>query len=250
MRCFENIFVRRLALGLALAFGLGVAGYAVEEEETLAGKMVDFSEEPKPISEVASCPPTFPIEVFVKLHDADENGDHIVCTDEKGRRFVDNDYVPVELVGKQASGHGNFFDLGVKGGNRDISFSFIAINTGQGSKSFADAAKGEFEYHDQTFEGPDLRVHGDVLCLSASGNTALLIGRVTQSTDFSFPLESLVAWTVEDNGEGINEPVDRVSRPSPIGSPIKSKLPADSCRVKFPELPATRLIVSGNIQVQ
>lgn len=235
-------FARAFVVSLAL---VGVVAYAqgFEDEETLAGAATALEEIEKPDTDTGVCPPKFPVEVHVKGgHPADKNGDLVICTDEKGDRFVDNDYVAPVKGERQVNGHGNFFDGGKKL-MQDISFSFHAINTGDGSKGFSDAAKGEFEFHDQTPAGPDLTVHGDVLCLSAGSGTAFVIGRVTRSNDASLPVDALIAWVAEDNGEGINEPVDRVSRPVTIGG----KLPSE-CRAKVPELPL-RLIVGGNIQV-
>ncbi|HKW03378.1 MAG TPA: hypothetical protein VJN96_26370 [Vicinamibacterales bacterium] len=235
----------RFAVGLIAAFGMfGVMVYAFGDEETLAGPPIGFLEDPDGAAVVGTCPPTFPIEVVVKDDPADSNGDHTVCTDEKGRRFVDNDFLGDADDPAQVNGHGNFFDAGKKI-QQDISFSFHGMNTGHGSKGFSEAAKGEFEYHDQTGQGPTLAVHGDVVCLSVSGNTALLVGKITDSNDIALPVDTVVAWLAQDNGEGINEPVDLVSRPSPIGS----KLPKESCAFKLPAL-KLNLIVSGNIQVQ
>lgn len=237
---------RRFAVGLFAAFGMfGVMVHAFGDEETLAGPAVGFLEEPDGEAIVASCPPTFPIEVIVKDDATDSNGDHTICTDDKGRRFVDNDFVGELDAPAQVNGHGNFFDAGKKINQQDISFSFHGMNTGHGSKGFSEAAKGEFEYHDQTGQGPTLAVHGDVVCLSVLGNTATLVGRVTDSNDLALPVDTVVAWRAQDNGEGINEPVDFVSRPSPIGS----KLPKESCAFKLPAL-TLRNIVSGNIQLQ
>ena len=237
---------RRLVFAFVVSLGLcGVLVHAIEEE-TLAGPALGFVEDIDDGANIGSCPENFPIAVNVKPgHLADKNGDNIICTDEVGKRYVDNDFLG-DLDGPaQVSGHGNFFDGGKKI-TQDISFSFHGKNTGKGSKDFSDDAKGEFEYHDQTGVGPDLTVHGEVLCLSANGNTALLVGKVTRSNDLALPVDTLVVWMSEDNGEGINEGVDRVSRLAPIGV----KLPKDSCRIKFPEPPPLRTIVSGNIQTQ
>jgi hypothetical protein len=237
----------------AFVFSLALFGVLVQaiEEETLAGAALTFVEDPKGPADVGSCPENFPIEVLVKGdHPADTNGDMIVCTDEVGKRYVDNDFLG-DLEGPRfVAGHGNFFDGGKKI-LQDISFSFHGKNTGKGSKDFSDDAKGQFEYHDQTGQGPDLTVHGEVLCLSASGRSALLIGRVTISNDLALPVDTLVVWRAEDNGEGADGTgelleADRVSRLAPLSA----KLPKDSCRVKFPEPPPLRQIVGGNIQVQ
>jgi hypothetical protein len=247
---------RRFLAAFVVSLGLcSVLAYAIEEE-TLAGPALMFEKEIEKPGEFGVCPPNFPIQVFVKEHEADKNGDHVVCTDEHGKRFVDNDYAEDVLEGpRSATGHGNFFDSG-KAKMQDISFSFVALNTGKGSKDFSDDAKGQFEYHDQTGDGPDLTVHGEVLCLSAEGNSARMIGRITNSNDIALPVDSLVMWRTEDNGEGGAGTgellgVDRVSRLSPLGiDMIDEELPKFSCRIKFPELPPIRAIVSGNIQVQ
>ena len=105
-------------------------------------------------------------------------------------------------------------------------------------------ATGQFEYHDQTSGGPDTTVHGEVLCASISGNYVSLVGIVTRSNDKGLLVNTLVAWQGEDNGEGIADPADRVSRLSPIGV-----IKADACNGKVPTLKLTP-IASGNIQVQ
>jgi hypothetical protein len=242
--------LRRFALALTISFAaFGMLAFALEEEETLAGPALDFVEDLKGDADFGSCPANFPIEVHVKTdHKADTNGDHVICTDEVGKRFVDNDFFGDELGSSLVTGHGNFFDGGKKF-EQDISFSFHGKNTGEGSKGFSEAAKGQFEYHDQTGLGPSLAVHGEVLCLSVVGNQAQFIGVVTNSNDLALPVDSKVVWIAVDNGEGINEPVDLVSRPSRLGKETPKDLPKDSCQVKFPEKPVLRLIVSGNIQV-
>jgi hypothetical protein len=141
------------------------------------------------------------------------------------------------------SGHGNFFDGGKKV-VQDISFSFHALGTAPDGKIVNGVATGQFEYHDQTSGGPDMTVHGEVLCASISGNFVSLVGIVTRSNDKGLLVNTLVAWQAEDNGEGSPNPADRVTRLSPIGV-----IKADACRGKVPILKLAP-IVSGNIQVQ
>lgn len=228
--------ILRFALGLVLAFG--AAGVFVSahglETETLAGPS-------KELVDPNGCPADFPVVVDgVKPGTGvDANGDGRICTDATNSDFVDNDANnPAQGNARHASGHGNFIVSG-KFGDQDISFSFhgIGINGAGGE------AKGQFEFHDQSNAGPDLTVHGDVLCLNIDGNFATLLGRVTRSNDDGLPVDRIVIWMTQDNGEGTNADPDLLSRPSPAG-----KLPADLCKfakVKFSAVD----IVSGNIQV-
>ena len=137
----------------------------------------------------------------------------------------------------KSAGHGNFFDGG-KQRDQDISFSFHGIERGD-----AGAAKGEFEYHDQTGVGPDLTVHGDVLCLSVQKNIATFLGVVTRSNDLELPVGGFFMWVAIDNGEGIQDEPDQVSRPFSLGPKEKP-----SCGERFIKVP-TRPIVGGNVQV-
>jgi len=216
---------------VALALTGGAIGFANEEEETLAG-------DPTKVVQESGCPADYPIPVVINEKEGspvDENGDGIICTDGM-KQFVDN-LLAHENDGKlMVTGHGNFFDLGKKI-VQDISFSFHGIERGQNG-----SAKGVFEYHDQTGSGPDLTVHGDVLCLAVDANVATLVGRVTRSNDLGLPVDRLVVWRAEDNGEGNLAVPDRVSRLTVIGG---TKV---TCKERF-KLDSPRDTVSGNIQV-
>ena len=225
--------------------GLGLAGgainYASEEEKTLAGDPSDFVL-------VAGCPEdyspvTLPKETQSKI---DVNGDHVICSDGAGG-FVDNTYVPMEDdVRLMANGHGNFFDNAkfadplkvIVGVVQDISFSFHGIERGTGG-----SARGEFEYHDQTGDGPDLTVHGNVTCLAVDplSLTATFVGVVTRSNDKNLLIGAVVGWQAQDNGEGENFAADRVSRLYVTS--------ASNCGQKFKTLQPMHGILSGNIQV-
>jgi hypothetical protein len=224
---------RRLVLGLAFAFvGFGVLAYAqdLDDPETLAGAAIEEESE-------YGCPVDYPKPIFVNPGDkGDENGDGVVCAGERG--VVDNKLIVGDGEARHVSGHGNFFDGG-KGRLQDISFSFHGKPTDD-----TGAAKGQFEFHDQTGVGPDLTVHGEVLCLLARGASATLIGVVTRSNDANLPVDAVVAWMTGDNGEGVNDRPDTLSRPSRLGIKVSPKL----CGAKLPALTLVD-IVSGNIQV-
>lgn len=227
-------------VGLGLASG--AINYANEDEKTLAG-------EPDEFVLVAGCPPDYPTAVTIPKETqskVDANGDHIICSDGTGG-FVDNTYVPVDDdVRLMANGHGNFFDNAkfadslkvVEGEVQDISFSFNGIERGTGG-----SAKGEFEYHDQTGDGPDLTVHGNVLCLAVDPKNlmATFVGQVTRSNDKKLLVGAVVGWQAQDNGEGEMFTADRVSRLYPTG--------ASNCGQKFKTTQPMLGILSGNIQV-
>ena len=234
---------RFVTVSFVVGLGLvsGAINYANEEEKTLAGDPAEFEL-------VAGCPPGYTPEPVPKETPSkvDQNGDHIICTD--GDSYVDNTYVPVnDDVRLMANGHGNFLDNAkfanplkvIEGVVQDISFSFHGIERGsEGS------AKGQFEYHDQTGDGQDLRVHGEVLCLAIDplSLTATFIGRVTTSNDKSFFFGDTVGWQAQDNGEGENFTADLVTR--------LYSVPGAGCKHKFKvAVPTMRGILSGNIQV-
>jgi hypothetical protein len=240
----------RLITALVFAFGIaGVFVYAQELDKTLAGI-------PKDLEKPEGCPEEYPIAVPVKIGDPiDKNGDGIVCTDAGFTDVVDNSEGSDSSTGsRHVSGHGNFFSDGFPSKDPitkepllkdpiakvlDISFSFHGI----GINGLGNEAKGKFEYHNQTPEGQDLTVHGDVLCLSIQKNRATLIGIVTRSNDGQLPVDRLVTWRAIDNGEGSNAGPDSVSRLSPVG-----KRPVELC--SFNQLSyEDESIIGGNIQV-
>jgi hypothetical protein len=241
VRSKQRLVTVCFVVGLGLASG--AINYANEDEKTLAG-------DPKEFALVDGCPPDYPIPVTLPKETAskvDVNGDHVICSDGAGG-FVDNTYVPVDDdVRLMANGHGNFFDNAkfvdmskvVEDKVQDISFSFHGIERGTGG-----SAKGEFEYHDQTGDGPDLTVHGNVLCLAVDplSLTATFIGQVTRSNDKRLFVGDTVGWQAQDNGEGENFTADRVTR--------LYQVPGAACKQKFKvAIPTMRGILSGNIQV-
>ncbi|MEX1256144.1 MAG: hypothetical protein WEG36_00850 [Gemmatimonadota bacterium] len=218
---------------------LSVADQSAEAPATIAG-------DPGAIELVSICPADFPDATAWKVGvSPDANGNGIVCVDFAGKDATAVDDILVDDRGGKglAGGHGNFVDRG-KNGLPDISFLFHGRQTGARGE-----AKGKFEYHhvgvvraDNPNAGPDLTVHGEVLCLFIVGNTARFIGVVTRSNDKPLPVGQFVAWVATDNGEGGNDPADRVSTLFP------TKLGKNTCDVAVKQAP-THPIVGGNLQV-
>lgn len=132
------------------------------------------------------------------------------------------------------SGHLDFFfsDQGWR------SFSFHAIADASG------AASGRFELHARPAD-PDLRVHGEVICASSSGNQAWIGGRVTSASDPDY-LGIFTSWWVVDNGEGANAPADQISLMQFHGVP---NVPLSRCANQSSPLDVFP-IDAGNIQIR
>ena len=222
---------------VCVVVGLGVMSGAINyagEEETLAGDPSKFEQE-------FGCPEDYPIIVPVMTKEdvaTDANGDKIICGN-GNKEFVDNNVAPDDDGRLMANGHGNFFDGG-KVKMQDISFSFHGIERGDDG-----AAKGQFEYHDQTPDGRDLAVHGDVMCLAVSPkvNIATFIGRVTQSNDLGLLVGDVVGWQAQDNGEG-----DLTFNPDRVSRLFVLKVLKFTCKEQFKPTPLVR-IENGNVQV-
>jgi hypothetical protein len=243
----DNHLVRRFALALVVAFAtFGVVAYTqgLEELETLAGPAVILEED-------SGCPDGFLAVDWERGTPPDKNGDGIVCANKI--EIVDNEDFKDPGTARHVTGHGNVL-VGGKKIIQDISFSFHGIPI-EGEKSRS--AKGQFEYHDQTGVGPDLTVHGDVICVSVNGNLASFLGIVTRSNDLNIAVDDIVAWQAEDNGEGSADAPDRLSRLSSAGQ----KGPREGCgftpKPKEEEEGAEKVpagsdlvdIIGGNIQV-
>ena len=94
-------------------------------------------------------------------------------------------------------------------------FSFTARTDGSGVSS------GQWELLNRSL---DIRAHGNVDCLSVSGNVATIGGQVTEidpSTPPNFVVGNFVVFQVIDNGQGSNAPPDLISLVFffPTGSP-------------------------------
>ncbi len=114
-------------------------------------------------------------------------------------------FVPGVSVAYPASvtGHGEFTATGTGNDNQVRVFSFSAIQQPNGKVA------GQAEVHNRT---TGVVVHMDVVCLHVEGNTAFVIGTITNSNDPTMEGRT-VAFIAQDNGEGINSPSDKLSRP-------------------------------------
>ena len=93
---------------------------------------------------------------------------------------------------------------------------------------------------------PDIRVSGDVVCLSIVGNEVWVAAIITRSTFQFAPVGSYTFWHARDNGEGANEPADEISLASG-GAPEDVAL--NYCVVK-PAVPPMFPVEGGNIQIR
>ena len=112
--------------------------------------------------------------------------------------------------GGQASGHvGLAFPASP--GIVSEKYSFVALST---DPSTPFAAKGEYEMELTTATGRTNKVHGDVICVGITGNTARVAGQIRKlwvnnvQVPISGPTHNI--WVVVDNGEGQGSP-DQVS---------------------------------------
>jgi hypothetical protein len=91
--------------------------------------------------------------------------------------------------------------FGVVVENRTLSFNARKYEDG--------SVTGHFEYH-QVVEGDAFKFNVDVTCLNVyDGNRAKLGGVVKVSSDPTLPAGVFAWFSVFDNGEGANAPVDR-----------------------------------------
>ena len=96
---------------------------------------------------------------------------------------------------QEVTGHAAFFM-----GNTLFAYSVSAIRHRDGAFS------GEFELH---IGAPvSARIHAHTACFAMVGNTANLVAQVDQSSHPDVRVGSLLAWTLQDNGEGSKEGPD------------------------------------------
>src|SRR5438093_1143380 len=100
----------------------------------------------------------------------------------------------------QVTGHAAFF---ADGRNTLFVYSVSAIRHRDGSFS------GELEL----VIGPptSARIHGHTACFAVAGNVANIVAVVDQSSHPDVRVGSLLAWTLQDNGEGRKDAPDRTS---------------------------------------
>ena len=130
--------------------------------------------------------------------------------------------------GPSASGHGNLTT-----GGELRTFSFTAVTHKDGTVT------GQAQLISRA---TDTRIHMEIDCLRVVGNIAIMSGTITNSNVPAFEGRPAI-FRVQDNGEGANDPADRISLVSifPAGFAI-------NCNSNFstPLIP----IDGGNIQVR
>jgi hypothetical protein len=145
---------------------------------------------------------------------------------------------------RKASGHGNL----TVGDGQKRTFSFTAVQHKDGT------VIGQGEVNNPSFP---IRIHFEIDCLKFDGgNRVIASGPITQSSDpDTIAVGRIAVFGVEDNGEGINAPPDRITT-IPDYAPPKScnefsfdgdGLRDDTLGVVVRPL---RPIEDGNIQVQ
>ncbi len=143
-----------------------------------------------------------------------------------------------------AGGHGNVISAG------DLrTFSFAVVRHADGTVTGQAAVKNR---------GLDIRLHVEIDCLKfEAGNRAIMSGAITQSSNPAQVAPGRIAvFGVEDNGEGVDAPTDRITtipdyQPPKscngftfVGNTLRDVANLDvSVRALIP-------ILNGNIQVQ
>ena len=151
---------------------------------------------------------------------------------------------PQAASGGRASGHVGF-PTGVPGlGIASEDYSFIALSTDPATPF---SAKGEFELNLTTVAGVTNKVHGNVICMGITGNTARIAGQITKAWRNGIPVvpsRPNTVWVVVDNGEGQGAPPDQVS----LMGFQTAALAATHCALGTPTIVFPNQ--QGNIQVQ
>jgi len=143
-----------------------------------------------------------------------------------------------------ASGHANL----TAGVGQTRTFSFTAVKDADGTVT------GQGEVNNPSFP---IRVHWKIDCIKfEGGNRVIASGPVTQSSDpGTIAVGRITVFGVEDNGEGKNAPLDRITT-IPDYAPPKScnEFSFDGAGLRDDTLGVVvrtlRPIEAGNIQVQ
>lgn len=146
--------------------------------------------------------------------------------------------------GGRASGHVGF-PSGVPGlGIASENYSFVALSTDPATPF---AAKGEYELMLTSVAGVTNKVHGNVICMGITGNTARIAGQITKvwRNGVQVPITARThnVWVVIDNGEGQGTP-DQVSLMGFQTAPVA----ATHCAVGTPTIVFPNQ--EGDVQVQ
>ncbi len=138
-------------------------------------------------------------------------------------------------VVESVMGSGSFVN---NGANRTFSFT---------AKRFADGTvTGQWQRVNHGDEGT-LTSHGVVTCFTIEDNHARLGGYATNGHGSDDPLQNGVAWRVQDNGEGNNNPADQMSFQYYGLSAVSV---SDYCDGVYGDIPALLDIDAGNIKVK
>ncbi len=149
-----------------------------------------------------------------------------------------------------AGGNGPSFHGGGFYAGGSVHFGVHAVTHRDGTVT------GQIEAHN-SLNG--LVLHGEITCLEVNGNTAILIGRVTDG--FYPPVGDITGWSiaagVRDNGEGANAAPDLLSRffLIPPGDPRINPstcfiLPAFEAAILSDLDLANRPLEGGNFQIR
>ncbi|MGZ8411885.1 MAG: hypothetical protein ACXW05_04065 [Gemmatirosa sp.] len=109
-------------------------------------------------------------------------------------------------TGGRASGHvGLTLGFGFFTNIASEQYSFVALSTSNSPTPFA--AKGQYDMTLTTATGVVQEFHGQVICMSVTGNTARMAGQLTSVVVNGIPrpinpAQSHNIWSVTDNGEG------------------------------------------------
>jgi hypothetical protein len=98
-----------------------------------------------------------------------------------------------------ASGHANL----TVGDGQTRTFSFTAVQNMDGTVT------GQGQVHNPSFP---IRIHFEIDCLKFDDNRVIASGPITQSSDpDTIAVGRIAVFAVEDNGEGVNAPPDRIT---------------------------------------
>jgi hypothetical protein len=154
---------------------------------------------------------------------------------------------PQAATGGRASGH-VYLTLGTGFFTTLASeqYSFVALSTSNSPTPFA--AKGQYEITLILATGVVQEVHGEVICMNVTGNTARMVGQITRVLVDGVPrainpARSHNIWNVTDNGEG--QPTTDTASPMIF---FPAAIAPAHCATDF--IPPQFANEKGNVQVQ
>jgi hypothetical protein len=154
---------------------------------------------------------------------------------------------PQAATGGRASGHVSLtLGTGFFTPVASEEYSFTALSTSNSATPLA--AKGQYDLTIITATGVVQELHGTVICMTVSGNTARFAGQLTSVVVNGIPrvinpAQSHNIWNVTDNGEG--QPTTDTASPMIF---FPAALAPLHCATDF--IPPQFTNESGNVQVQ